>query len=416
MARPALDVWLYGHRIAVLSEPSLFRYRLEYVEEALDEYGEGARVLSLALPVTKRPITDAGPDGRVSAFIEGLLPEGNLRQQVAATAGVPTVDKIGLLTQVGAECAGAVQILPPGLDPANGNIRPLTRTDVDRLVADLPTYHVPEGAALQASLAGIQDKVLLTRLGDDGWGWPENGAVSSHLIKPEPTSGAVAHLISTEHWSLEVARRVGIAAAQAQLDTFDGRLALVVNRYDRTDQGVRIHQEDFCQALGLGPEAKYESTAEAQRLGTRLRRLAELAAPRAVDPTSFRLDLLRAITFNMAIGNGDAHSKNYSVLIDRDGAVTLAPVYDCAPVMYLDPRFGSTGQVVNGRTSISNLSVDDLVSEGRSWGIPQRLAVEAVESVFGAVKESAHAIAPPEGAEEIVENLDALWAQRSWPV
>lgn len=161
--RQRLDVWLYGVHIAELTEPSTYRYRLAFTEQALDTFGPGARVLSLSLPVSERPIDDRASAQRpVSAFLEGLLPEGNLRRHIAAAARVPTMDKMTLLAQVGVECAGAVQFVPPGTTPHQGTVRVLTSVEVDRLVADLPTYHLPKDTTPQASLAGIQDKVLLT--------------------------------------------------------------------------------------------------------------------------------------------------------------------------------------------------------------------------------------------------------------
>src|SRR5690606_5212749 len=173
------------------------------------------------------------------------------------------------------------------------------------------------------SLAGIQDKVLLVARPDGAWGWPEGGAVSSHIIKPEPLgSAAVPYLIESEHWAMSVARAAGLATAQTTVESFGGRNALVVTRYDRTPDGNRLHQEDFCQALALDPDAKYESTSEYERLGSRLQRLASIAADRAIDPQAFRIDLLSAVTFNIIIGNGDAHSKNYSLLLGRRGDVT----------------------------------------------------------------------------------------------
>jgi serine/threonine-protein kinase HipA len=162
MPSRSLNVWLYGVHTARLSEPS--RYRLEFTVDAMDAFGEGSRVLSLALPITREPVVDSRSPKTglaVSAFIEGLLPEGNMRQHIAATAGVPVTDTMALLGRVGAECAGAVQILGAGVEPGPGHIRSLTDEEVTRLVADLPTYHLPDGAVPQASLAGIQDKVLL---------------------------------------------------------------------------------------------------------------------------------------------------------------------------------------------------------------------------------------------------------------
>ncbi|MBM7507687.1 serine/threonine-protein kinase HipA [Nocardioides salarius] len=421
MARPgsvSLSVWLHETHVATLSEPSTYRYRLTFTDEALDTFGVGARVLSLSLPLSSRPLEDHPRDPTrqpVSSFLEGLLPEGNLRTHLATTLGVLALDKLSLLTQVGAECAGAVRFLPVGQRPSSGHVRPLGPDEVDRLVADLPTYRLPDGAAPQASLAGIQDKVLLTELPDGSWGWPEAGAASSHLVKPEPTGAQVIdRLVQTEHWAMQVAASAGLRAAHTRLAHFDGRPAIVVRRYDRLDDGQRVHQEDFCQALALDPQAKYESPARGPSRGTRLKRLATVAAPRSLDPDAFRRDLLSSVAFNVVIGNGDAHSKNYSLLLGRRGEVSLAPLYDAAPVHYLATRFNNIGHVVNGRTRLHWVDADDLVQEARSWGMGTSRARATLEGVLGSTWEAAHAVGLPEGAESVLVNLEQLWSRRSW--
>jgi serine/threonine-protein kinase HipA len=324
---------------------------------------------------------------------------------------------MGLLRKVGAECAGAVQFLPEGDEPGRGGVRPLSEREVTRLVADLPIYHLPEGTTPQASLAGIQDKVLLVALPDGRWGWPENGAASTHIIKPAPVgSSALARLVQSEDWAMRVARRAQVAAPETRLARFDERQAIIVTRYDRTLAGERIHQEDFCQALGLDPQAKYESTTEFERYGSRLQRVARLAAARSPDPDKFRTALLEAVTFNIAIGNGDAHSKNYSLLIDRTGSVSLAPIYDVAPVMHLDPKFKGTGHVINGRTNIDWVSVDDLAHEAGSWGMSARRARATVESTMAGVYAAVEQTPLPMGTEDVRSRLHQLWSKRSWPV
>lgn len=417
MAPKALNVWLYGVHVARLSEPRRFRLRLEFTEDALDTFGEGSRVLSLALPVSRKPIQDKDKNGprQVSAFIEGLLPEGNLRRHIATQARVPINDTMTLLERVGAECAGAVQILTDGTKPDAGHVRLLTKQEVDSLITDLPIYHLPEGATTQASLAGIQDKVLLVALPDGSWGWPEAGAASTHIIKPEPHGGSVKHLIQTEDWALRTAREANMNAAESRVERFQERQAIIVTRYDRGHDGNRLHQEDFCQALGLDPQAKYESTGEATRLGSRLRRIARAAAPRALDPDAFRSALLEAVAFNVVIGNADAHSKNYSVMIGRNGSVSLAPIYDAAPVRYLDPAFNGTGHVINGKTSINNIDIDDLVAEATSWGMGARRAHVTVLTCLERIYASVERVELPSGAESVKPNLHQLWARRSWP-
>ena len=410
-------MWLHGVQVAGLSEPSPFRLRLDFTDDALDAFGEGSRVLSLALPLSKRAVIDAkvrSSGHPVSAFVEGLLPEGNVRQHIASQAGLPVTDTMGLLERVGAECAGAVQFLPEGALPGNGDVRTLSDEEVTTLVADLPTYHLPEGATPQASLAGIQDKVLLVALPDGGWGWPGAGAPSTHIIKPEPLGGALPHLVQTEDWALRVARQASIPAAESRLARFEGREAIVVTRYDRSAAGERLHQEDFCQALGLDPQAKYESTAESEQHGSRLKRIARAAAARAHDPDAFRIALLEAVTFNVVIGNGDAHSKNYSLMIDRDGSLRLAPIYDAAPTFYLDARYKGTGHVINGKTSVDAVEVEDLVGEAASWGTSERRARAAVGACLERVRAAVDLVPLPAGAEQVKDNLENLWTRRSW--
>ena len=258
--------------------------------------------------------------------------------------------------------------------------------------------------------------MLLVALPDDGWGWPGAGAPSTHIIKPEPLGGALPHLIQTEDWALRVARQASIPAAESRLATFGRREAIVVTRYDRSAAGERRHQEDFCQALGLDPQAKYESTAESERHGSRLKRIARAAAARAHDPDAFRIALLEAVTFNVVIGNGDAHSKNYSMMIDRDGSVTLAPIYDVAPTFYLDARYKGTGHVINGKTSVDSVDIEDLAGEAASWGISDRRATAIVTASMEKVHDVIDTVALPLGAEVVKTNLEAMWVRRAWPV
>jgi serine/threonine-protein kinase HipA len=213
---------------------------------------------------------------------------------------------------------------------------------------------------------------------------------------------------------MRVAAHAELASAETTLARFGERAAIVVTRYDRSPDGKRLHQEDFCQALALDPQAKYEAPVEAERHGSRLGRLVDIAAPRSVDPDLFRRELLSLVTFNIVIGNGDAHSKNYSILLGPRGEVTLAPLYDAAPVMFLSPRFKNTGHVINGRTNIDWVSLDDLASEAVGWGMGRARAASTIDEVVSRTWDAVHALPLPEGAEQVLPRLEDLWARRSW--
>lgn len=385
----SLDVFLHGRHIGVLSGTAL-RLAFQYDREIVAEYGASSILLSLSLPVTSKKLDGTA----VFNYFDGLLPEGQVRSHLAAENSVPTPDAFGLLAVLGADCAGAVQALPHGVAPDEpAAVVPLPGDQVVDLVEGLPTWDLPDDFHVTASLGGVQSKVLLSRHGD-GWAWPGRGAASTHIIKPEPLDSPVPHLLSSEDWALKVAAAAGLPAAESRLETFGSRQAIVVTRYDRTADGGRLHQEDFTQALALGSEAKYEGATAPP---SRLTRLVAAAAPHTRDEREFRRALLRAVTFNLLIGNGDAHSKNYSLLIRDGGEVLLAPLYDVAPTLLLYPKSTNAGHAVAGQVRLNYLTLDHLVREGTAWGMDpedaRQCAAAALESIAAA------AAATPAGEE-----------------
>jgi len=369
-----LRVWLHGQHLADLHQLNNRTLRLRYTEEALGRWGIGSRPLSLSLPLTpKRVQGDA-----LERFCDNLLPEGAVRAVLERENGVRPGDAFGLLTHVGRECAGAIQFTAEDTPLGEGGLVPLSAGDVDTLVRDLPTHHVPDGLAVSASLGGVQDKVLLTRT-PDGWAWPSDGAISTHLVKPQPVSPQVPipEIVRYEHWALHLARAAGLRAAHAELAWFDGRQALVVERFDRVD-GRRLHQEDVTQSLGLAARDKYESAVGERRLST----FAALAAPEAVDPAGLLVDLLRQVTFNTAIGNGDAHSKNYSIHIGEGATVSTSPLYDVAPVFLVAATYRHAGHAVDEQVYLPYLTAAHLVSEAVHWGLGRQVAEEVVASTL----------------------------------
>ncbi|GEK21934.1 putative kinase Y4mE [Cellulomonas xylanilytica] len=381
-------MWLYGRVVGELEQLRTARLRLRFTEDALSTYGFGARPLSLSLPLTdKRVQGDA-----LERFCDNLLPEGTVRAVLEREHSIRPGDAFALLARIGGECAGAIQFTTGDDSVGNGRLTPLTEDDVDEIVRDLPTHQARDGLEVSASLGGIQDKVLLTQTGE-GWAWPSAGAMSTHLIKPEPisTQVVVPQIIRYEHWALRLAADAGLPAASADLQTFAGREALVVERFDRRD-GRRTHQEDFTQALGLAARDKYESSTGDHRLAA----LAARAAPEALDPGAFRSELLAQVTFNAAIGNGDAHSKNYSVRISRSANVSMTPLYDVAPVFLVAPRLRHAGHAVNEQVYLPDVTAEHLITEGKRWGLPAENATTVVRDTLLALVRSAERLGDPD--------------------
>ena len=301
-----LSVWLYGARVAVIGRER-DRLRLTYSEEALTTYPLGTPLLSLSLPVSSRRYTH----GVVRPFLDGLLPEGTSRRAIAYDLHVNASDTYGLIRLLGRDCAGAMVIQPSGdLAPplaSTTTAEPLSTEDINELVRNLKSAPLGVGGRVRISLAGVQDKLVLTRMRDGNWGRPVDATPSTHILKPE--IAAFPDTVQNEAFCMRVAKHLGLNVASVATTQIGGRTLLVVERYDRVigaDGTVRrIHQEDFCQATGVAPEQKYQEDG-----GPSLSRIAGIL--RDLGPPGSLERLLEAVTLNVLIGNGDAHGKNFS--------------------------------------------------------------------------------------------------------
>ena len=375
-----LEVWLSGRHLGELERLRNGAMRLRFTDEAINHYGAGSKALSLSIPMTQKRVEGAS----LGTFIEGLLPELGVRSALEHEHGLNPRDSFGLLRAIGTECAGAVQFTPEGLAPGKGFLRELSDEEVTVMVRDLPTLTPPDGLPISASLGGVQAKILLTRT--KGWAWPAAGAMSTHIIKPEPIFDAVVpNLVESEEWAMRLAKKAGFKVANAELHDFDGRKAIVVERYDRVG-GRRIHQEDFTQALGIPSDNKYESS---RTNPTRLFRIANEVGDEALDRAAFQEDLLRAITFNIVIGNGDAHSKNYSLIIDDQGLFEMAPLYDTAPVYLLTATLHHSGHVIDGQVSLKYIESGHIERAAQGWGIRKEKVKRVVADAIDAIVEYA---------------------------
>ena len=369
-----LAVWLYGAQVALIDEER-HRLRLTYSAEALSRYPLGTPLLSLVLPVQP----ERHSDRVVRPFLDGLLPEGQSRLAIAYDFDLPASDTLGLLRAIGRDCAGALVIQPaneptPPPDSAR-RAEPLSDAEIERLVADLRTAPLGIGERVRISLGGVQEKLVLTEMPDGSWGRPVDGTPSTHILKPE-----IARFPSTvenEAFCMRIAQHLGLRVATVHTTRIAGRKLLVVERYDRvrhTDGTVeRIHQEDLCQATGAPPEKKYEEHG-----GPSLRRIAQVlqgaAAPGVLD------DLLRAVTMNLLIGNGDAHAKNFSILHSASGALTLAPLYDLLCTLhYGDDRLA---MAIDGVSNTDQVTAARIAAEASRWGMSRTRATEMIDDLL----------------------------------
>ena len=320
MARE-LEVWMFAEQVgtlAVIDGRLNFRYAPGWLSRP------DAVSLSRSLPLQADPFDDH----HTRPFFAGLLPEGQLRRLLAQQFQVSSQNDFALLDHIGGECAGAVTLLEPGqplsITEHDNDVQWLSDEEIVAMLDELPHRPMLAGKdGLRLSLAGAQDKLPVVFDGER-IGLPKNRTPSSHILKPAIRT--LADTVANEGFCLALAEAMQLKPAKSQVHSVMGRQFLLVERYDRVvdTQGLRrrLHQEDFCQALGVVPEMKYQNEG-----GPDLAQCFDLVR-RATRPSAPHiLRMLDYVIFNALIGNHDAHAKNFSLLYAGNSAV-LAPLYD----------------------------------------------------------------------------------------
>ena len=315
---PTLNVYLHGRKVGTLDSDNgrlSFRYDQEYSISATPE------PLSFSLPIRK----EAFPEEAIVPFFSNLLPDEGVRIRIAEILGLSPDNIFGLLQAIGEDCAGAVALFTPEKTPVEQGrplYRPLSEDEADDVLTHLAERPLNIGAKdFHISGAGAQDK-LVACVEKGRILLPLNGTPSTHIIKPGierfPES------VFNEYFCMKLAKACGLRVAECDILEIKGIPYYVVERYDREKvDGFwrRLHQEDFCQLLGVDPKIKYESEGGPGliRCFDLMRRM-ELSA---ADTIAF----LDQIIFCFLVGNGDAHAKNFSVVY-KNGRAELAPAYD----------------------------------------------------------------------------------------
>lgn len=306
-----LDVYLHGARIGTLTQ--------QEGELSFAYAADAKTAVSLSLPTQAAPHTGQA----VKAFFSGLLPDDIIRHRLARVLGVSEKNPFSLLEAIGGECAGALALYPAGQTPPPAQIQDLEILDEQRLteIVALVRYRPLLAGTdnIRLSLAGAQDKLAVC-LKDNKIALVRGTTPTTHILKPaiEDIQGSVHN----EYFCLRLAAAVGLDAAEASLHHAEEQAFLLIKRYDRTEDGMRLHQEDFCQALGILPEMKYQREG-----GPAVADCLALIAKYSSRPAADRLEFLRRLIFNYLIGNADAHGKN-AALLYKNGKVCLAPAYD----------------------------------------------------------------------------------------
>ncbi len=305
--------------------------RFSYLEEYLES--EAAAPVSISLPLQQESFTAE----ETRRFFEGLLPEGFTRRTVAAWLHLQEDDYLSMLHLLGRECLGAIRIEAAGESYAASYER-VTREQVKELAAEGASKTAEIVTKSHLSLTGASGKAGLYYYdAEDAWYLPKGSAPSTHIVKQSHVR--LDSIVLNEQLSMMAAAKCGINVPESFIvnvgDGTDREVLYSTRRYDRTFQDashmisgmlcpLRLHQEDFSQAMGIPSAQKYEKGHAGY-----LRRMFEILKIYSADPVSDQQKLWDEIVFCFLLGNTDAHIKNFSLVYGKDlRSIRLAPAYD----------------------------------------------------------------------------------------
>ncbi|WP_295515917.1 type II toxin-antitoxin system HipA family toxin [uncultured Pseudomonas sp.] len=339
------------------------------------------RAISNSLPLTAQSF--APKDEVAHHWFANLLPEEMARQALVSRLGVADED-FALLGAIGGDCAGALRIVAPDTPEPTGAARlALDPAELARWAEGKERYapfHPQQ--PLRLSLAGAQDKLPVIRA-DGALFLPLGSEASSHLLK----FARKPALIYNELYMNRLAQRAGLPVPATSIGRAGKACYLEVARYDRRQTPLeveRLHQEDFCQALGYPRRLKYQeeggpSLADCTAL---LRRVATM-------PGLQVRQLLRWQLFNVLAGNSDGHAKNLSLLQDADGRWELAPAYDlvCTRVLPYSPHLGFA---VGSNFHPQELRKSDWHALAQAMGLAPPFVLRELKAMLEVLESAAH--------------------------
>lgn len=315
-------------------------------------------------------------------FFSGILPEETNRDIIAKNLGITAKNDYSMLREIGGECAGAVSFLPVEFEPKplDYSYHHLNEDELVAVINQLPQRPLLAGEEnVRLSLAGAQVKLTVLVEGEK-IAIPLQDAPSTHILKP--ASKYFDGLVYNEAFCMMLADLCGLEAAKVEVRQAGGEEFLLIERYDRKEfigehpsqefrTKERLHQEDFCQALGILSQHKYQKEG-----GPSLKDCFKLVSETSRIPLLDRQRLLDAVIFNFLIGNNDAHGKNFSFTYDFKEVgmeARLAPLYDLVSTAFYPNLDRHMAMKIGGEALLSKIGIKhfEKFAEDTSLAKPQ---------------------------------------------
>lgn len=326
----------------------IFKYDAAYL------LAKEATPLSASLPLQEHEYYG----GAAQTFFAGLLPEESELKQIAQSLGTDTNNSFRLLQEIGKECVGAISIGEKS-DSTTATYIPIEQIDWENIVGNSlgRVAYLYKEKKQRLSLAGAQSKMgALYR--DGKYYFSQNGLPTNCIIKFP--SDRFLFITENEFATMSVAKWLNLEVPDIRLDRLGGVNCFVIDRFDRIteiDQVRRVHQEDFCQALGIHPQNKYEQDG-----GPSFQRCIELIRGVCTIPVLDIAKFIDLFIFNILLGNRDTHGKNFSFMY-TNGKISLAPAYDLVCTAFYTELADTKAMKIGKQYDYEFLTSDDFKVE-----------------------------------------------------
>jgi len=347
-------------------------------------------------------------------FIQNLFPEGSAFERLIETQNLSKYNFYAILKTIGHDTAGALSF---GIEePSEStNLRQITTEEViERLEDELRRNLAVWDGKYRLSVAGVQNKLNVFCDEYGQYFLAEGRYASTHILKF--SSRQFPKIVLNEYFSMRLAKAISLPVAEVELVSFGDHLALKVERFDRKisdDTVLKRHMIDGCQALNLAPESKYEQNFGSSkdvahiREGASLPKLFEFSDTTNI-PAQTKQLLIDWILFNLIIGNSDAHGKNISFYIGKNG-ITLAPFYDLVSVVFehqANPEIEThLAMAIDDNFDVNQIKIYDLLCLAETVGIHPSLLKRRMEKLLALCSEQLKSLEIKELAQSDDESL-----------
>lgn len=338
--------------------------------------------LSISMPLSKKEYSQK----ECLPFFSGLLPEGDVKRRVSDFLHVSESSTLKLLQELGGECAGMISILPENKNCSvqksyafnNENYELLDDETLYGFIKNINVRPLLKAKKeLRLSLAGAQEKLPLVYF-DKKFYLPKSDAPSTHIVKPSG-DGELSTLSINEFICMKLAQSCGLNVPNVELKTINNTTFLLEERYDRivNKKSIkRLHQEDFCQALGIMSDRKYQNDN-----GPDITKIYSLIQKECTIPLLDTKEFLKYVIFNFIIGNCDAHGKNYSLLYEK-GSSKLSPIYDAICTLVYPSLTKKMSMKIGKHYEILKVTKQDFVELATSINLKSSIVLKMLDETI----------------------------------